>query len=69
MNPALKNAPIPLLFAALAASGRSGRGTGDPVTYRRVKAYQAKRNDPCPCGSAKKYKRCCIDKITLQPIE
>ena len=20
------------------------------------------RNDPCPCGSAKKYKRCCLDK-------
>jgi SEC-C motif len=21
----------------------------------------AKRNDPCPCGSGKKYKRCCLD--------
>lgn len=21
------------------------------------------RNDPCPCGSGKKYKKCCIDKI------
>ena len=20
------------------------------------------RNDPCPCGSGKKYKRCCIDR-------
>jgi uncharacterized protein YecA (UPF0149 family) len=20
---------------------------------------QAGRNDPCPCGSGKKYKRCC----------
>lgn len=20
------------------------------------------RNDPCPCGSGAKYKRCCIDK-------
>lgn len=20
------------------------------------------RNDPCPCGSGKKYKKCCIDK-------
>jgi len=19
------------------------------------------RNDPCPCGSGKKYKRCCLD--------
>jgi tetratricopeptide (TPR) repeat protein len=22
----------------------------------------AGRNDPCPCGSGKKYKRCCLDK-------
>jgi len=20
------------------------------------------RNDPCPCGSGKKYKKCCVDK-------
>ena len=20
------------------------------------------RNDPCPCGSGKKYKKCCIDR-------
>lgn len=25
------------------------------------------RNDPCPCGSGRKYKRCCMDKIV--PIE
>ena len=24
------------------------------------------RNDPCPCGSGKKYKKCCIGKITSQ---
>jgi hypothetical protein len=23
-----------------------------------------KRNDPCPCGSGKKYKKCCMDKAT-----
>ncbi|MFK4998932.1 SEC-C metal-binding domain-containing protein [Bacillus sp. N9] len=21
------------------------------------------RNDPCPCGSGKKYKKCCIEKL------
>ena len=21
---------------------------------------KAKRNDPCPCGSGKKYKKCCL---------
>ena len=23
------------------------------------------RNDPCPCGSAKKYKKCCAGKATV----
>lgn len=22
------------------------------------------RNDPCPCGSGKKYKKCCLNKDT-----
>jgi len=21
------------------------------------------RNDPCPCGSGKKYKKCCLGKL------
>ncbi len=24
------------------------------------------RNDPCPCGSGKKYKKCCLNKVKLQ---
>lgn len=30
----------------------------------RVSLYGKKisRNDPCPCGSGKKYKNCCIEK-------
>ncbi|MCI9518138.1 MAG: hypothetical protein HFK08_02630 [Clostridia bacterium] len=24
-----------------------------------VKAQEPRRNDPCPCGSGKKYKNCC----------
>ena len=27
------------------------------------------RNDPCPCGSGKKYKRCCIENISKQHAE
>ncbi len=23
------------------------------------------RNDPCPCGSGKKYKKCCMEKDAL----
>lgn len=26
------------------------------------------RNDPCPCGSGKKYKKCCIEKIEKNRI-
>lgn len=26
------------------------------------------RNDPCPCGSGKKYKKCCLDKRLRQQI-
>src|SRR5215210_9341998 len=25
------------------------------------------RNDPCPCGSGKKYKKCCLDRGSLRP--
>ena len=31
-------------------------------TYtRKIEKYN--RNSPCVCGSGKKYKKCCIDKI------
>jgi SEC-C motif len=30
-----------------------------PIT---IKAVKVGRNEPCPCGSGKKYKHCCIDK-------
>jgi len=26
------------------------------------------RNDPCPCGSGKKYKQCCIGKTLKKPL-
>lgn len=28
-------------------------------TASAVSSKKAKRNDPCPCGSEKKYKKCC----------
>ena len=31
-----------------------------PVTYVRATA-KIGRNDPCSCGSGKKYKKCCLD--------
>jgi hypothetical protein len=30
--------------------------------YFEPRAKKISRNDPCPCGSGKKFKRCCIDK-------
>lgn len=33
----------------------------DITTFRR-KAKKIGRNAPCPCGSGKKYKKCCLDK-------
>lgn len=42
------------------------RGAGDSANVnlasRKVKDAQGKeigRNDPCPCGSGKKFKKCC----------
>lgn len=39
-------------------------GGGDKSVKRRPVTKKAKvgRNDPCPCGSGKKYKNCCLDK-------
>ncbi len=33
------------------------------VPDRVYKPCEVGRNDPCPCGSGKKYKKCCINKI------
>ena len=32
---------------------------GPPVVHSQAKVG---RNDPCPCGSGKKYKKCCLEK-------
>lgn len=36
---------------------QTGQGTGKPQPVRKGKKIG--RNDPCPCGSGKKYKHCC----------
>ena len=41
--------------------GSDGTVTKKPV----VKSDKVGRNDPCPCGSGKKYKHCCLDKEDL----
>lgn len=33
------------------------------------RTLQVGRNTPCPCGSGRKYKKCCLDKLELVPEE
>ena len=42
------------------AENAGGDGTVKKKPIRRVKKIG--RNDPCPCGSGKKYKNCCLEK-------
>ena len=46
---------------AVTAGGETESGKG--VTVRRD-GKKVGRNDPCPCGSGKKYKKCCLPKET-----
>ncbi len=51
---------------------RPGRGPGpekmEPAEKQRpiVVGKKIGRNDPCPCGSGKKYKKCCGRKFVIQ---
>jgi preprotein translocase subunit SecA len=47
----------------LAQSGGGETEDGKGVTFRR-EGKKVGRNDPCPCGSGKKYKKCCLPKET-----
>ena len=36
-----------------------GYSSGAPIVKKPVVSSKVGRNDPCPCGSGKKYKKCC----------
>lgn len=65
------SAPLMLRMAGLAYAGRPiadvmgelARDEAEDETRWRA----ASRNDPCPCGSGQKYKRCCL--LTRRPRE
>lgn len=38
---------------------RPGVGQFEQEPSRREAVAKVRRNDPCPCGSGEKYKRCC----------
>jgi len=35
----------------------------EPNSENTKKKQKVGRNDPCPCGSGKKYKNCCLNKL------
>jgi hypothetical protein len=39
--------------------------TPDPFAHNPFKGVG--RNDPCPCGSGRKFKKCCLGKSELEP--
>ena len=58
---------IQTLAEAKAASVENIVGAEQMPTFRFskprpvVRDYKIGRNDPCPCGSGLKYKKCCLD--------
>ncbi|GJM20366.1 MAG: protein translocase subunit SecA [Planctomycetota bacterium] len=66
-QPAPSAAQRPLPQAAVAMQRGRARAAdaastqGPPAPIQRA-AQRVGRNDPCPCGSGKKYKRCCYPK-------
>ena len=61
-----KDAPAPEskktvadVFASMMSRPRPMGPAVSPIAARRPDAAPVGRNDPCPCGSGKKYKKCC----------
>jgi len=48
----------------MAAMSQALTDTGREATTHRRSAPKVGRNDPCPCGSGQKFKKCC-GKVTL----
>jgi uncharacterized protein len=49
-------------FVAQLAAVWRGRSGGEQKTGVVRPTEKVGRNDPCPCGSGKKYKKCCLGK-------
>ena len=45
--------------AKVTSTGGAGDGSEAKRPVRKTEAQKIGRNDPCPCGSGKKYKKCC----------
>ena len=79
MNENIKRETVELLFKIsikkdiqrerVASPVEASHGEGEKGSKTVVKAPKVGRNDPCPCGSGKKYKKCCgaVDAPQNQP--
>jgi hypothetical protein len=72
----LENDPIELLkFAMEKLTGKTPKleprpeTQSSPTPVTKIEGKQKiGRNDPCPCGSGKKYKKCCLNKQGDDPL-
>ncbi len=52
-----------LVYAAYQSFAKDRLATAH-AAHARATTARVGRNEPCPCGSGKKYKRCCIERTT-----
>lgn len=52
----------------LASAQAALRAAAAATTRVATSASRVGRNDPCPCASGKKYKRCCLDRRTVSAL-
>jgi uncharacterized protein YecA (UPF0149 family) len=50
-----------LVYAAYQSFAKERLATAQ-AAHARAATARIGRNEPCPCGSGKKYKRCCIER-------
>jgi len=53
-------APLPVTGGAPGPARLPGPAAPRPATPRMVAGHKVGRNEACPCGSGKKYKKCCL---------
>ncbi|MEW6608568.1 MAG: preprotein translocase subunit SecA [bacterium] len=62
-NPVLQQRPVQMV------ERRETSPAKHPQKQKEIPIIEEKhklgRNDPCPCGSGKKYKKCCLEKATV----
>ena len=68
---AVSPARAPLLAEASRLAERHGDPEGylTPAPRPAPRGPRVGRNDPCPCGSGRKYKRCCLGRASERPKE